>query len=131
MCQPFEAANNLKGQTMLRVKMQESLDVLTFRLEGRLTGEQAEHVRTLVTRCDPEMQLVFDVTEIMFIDAVGEEVLSLAKRLGAKFIAETSYSLDVCERLCLPLAPNKRVFGRQTGMVLMKVTDLVPDNESS
>ena len=120
---------------MLRVKMQESVDVLTFKLEGRLTGEQAEHVRTLVTRCDPEMQLVFDVTEVMFIDAVGEEVLSLVKRLGAQFIAETSYALDVCERLCLPLlcsdAQNKRVFGSQAGMVLIKRTDLVPDNESS
>ena len=131
MSQPFEAANNLKGPTMLRVKMQESPDVLTFRLEGRFTGEEAEHVRTLVTRCDPEMQLVFDVTEVMFIDDVGEDVLSLVKRLGAKFIAETSYSLDVCERLCLPLAPNKRAFGGQTGMVLMKGTDLAGDNETS
>ena len=104
---------------MLRVKMQESVDALTFTLEGRLTGEGAEHVRTLVTRCDPEMQLVFDLTEVMFIDAIGEEVLSLVKRLGAKFIVETSYALDVCERLCLPMvrteAPNKRVFGGSNG----------------
>ena len=131
MSQLFEAANNLKGSTMLRVKMQELLDVLTFRLEGRFTGEQAEHVRTLVTRCDPEMQLVFDLTEVMFIDAVGEDVLSFLKRLGAKFIAETSYALDVCERLCLPLAPNKRVFDDQTGIVLMKGTDLAGGNDSS
>ena len=120
---------------MLRVKMQELLDVLTFRLEGRFTGAEAEHVRTLVTRCESEMQLVFDLTEVMFIDAVGEEVLSLFKRLGAKFIAETSYSLDVCERLCLPLvrtdAPNKHVFGAQTGMVLMKGTDFAGGNDGS
>jgi hypothetical protein len=88
---------------MLRVKMQESVDVLTFRLEGRLTGEGAEHVRTLATRCDPEMRLVVDLTEVMFIDGVGEDVLSLLKRLGSEFIAETAYSLDVCERLDLPL----------------------------
>ena len=88
---------------MLRVKMQEAVDVLTFRLEGRLTGEGAEHVRTLVTRSDPEMLLVVDLTEVMFIDGVGEDVLSLLKRLGAEFIAETSYSLHVCERLGLPL----------------------------
>ena len=88
---------------MLRVKMKESVDVLTFRLEGRLTGEGAEHVRTLVTRCDPEMRLVVDLTEVMFIDGIGEEVLSLLKRLGSEFVAETSYSLDVCERLDLPL----------------------------
>jgi hypothetical protein len=104
---------------MLRVKMEESLDVLTFRLEGRFTGEEAELARTFVTRCDPEMPLVVDLTEVMFIDGVGEEVLSLLKRLGAKFIAETSYSLDVCERLCLPLvrtdAPKKPVFGGSNG----------------
>jgi hypothetical protein len=88
---------------MIRVRMQESVDVLTFRLEGRLTGEGAEHVRTLVTRSDPEMRLVVDMTEVLFIDAIGEEVLALLKRLGAKFIAETSYSLHVCDRLGLPL----------------------------
>jgi hypothetical protein len=88
---------------MLRVEMQESLDALTFRLEGRLTREGAEHMRTLVTRCNTELRLVVDLTEILFIDRVGEEVLSLFKRLGAEFIAETSYSLDVCERLQLPL----------------------------
>ena len=88
---------------MLRVKMQESLDVLTFALEGRLTGEGAEHLRSLVTRCDPDMRLVVDMTEVMFIDGIGEDVLSLLKRLGSEFIAETSYSLNVCERLGLPL----------------------------
>ena len=49
------------------------------------------------------MLLIVDLTEVMFIDGVGEDVLSLLKRLGAEFIAETSYSLHVCERLGLPL----------------------------
>ena len=88
---------------MLRVKMHELLDVLTFRLEGRLTGEGAENVRMLVARCHPEMRLVVDLTEVMFIDAIGDDVLSLFKRLRAEFIAETSYALHVCERLGLPL----------------------------
>jgi hypothetical protein len=100
---------------MVRVKMQEAVDVLTLRLEGRLTGEGAEHVRTLVTRCDPEMLLVVDLTEVMFIDGIGEEVLSLLKRLGAEFIAETSYSLDVCERLGLPLVRTNRSNTRPLG----------------
>lgn len=93
---------------MLRVKMLESLGALTFRLEGRLTGEGAEHLRMLVTRSDPEMRLVVDLTEVMFIDGVGEDVLSLLKRLGAEFIAETSYSLHVCERLGLALVRTDR-----------------------
>jgi anti-anti-sigma regulatory factor len=92
-----------KGPTMLRVETQESVDALTFRLEGRFTGEGAEQVRALVTRCNNEMRLVIDLTEVLFIDALGERVLSFLKRLGAQFVAETSYSRDVCERLHLPL----------------------------
>jgi hypothetical protein len=87
---------------MLRVQTQELDSALTCRLEGRFTGEGAEEVRTLVTRCDSKLELVVDLTDVLFIDAIGEEVLLFAKRLGAQFVAETSYSRDVCERLQLP-----------------------------
>ncbi len=88
---------------MLRVQKQELDGALICRLEGRFTGKGAEEVRTLVTRCDSKVELVVDLTEVMFIDAIGEEVLLFVKRLGAQFVAETSYSRDVCERLELPL----------------------------
>jgi hypothetical protein len=90
---------------MLRVQMQQSSDEIIARLEGRFTREGAEHVRALVARCNNNgAKLVFDLTELLFVDSVGEEVLLFLKRLGAEFIAETSYALDVCERLDLPLA---------------------------
>ena len=60
----------------------------------------------------------------MFIDAIGEEVLLFVKRLGAQFVAETSYSRDVCERLQLPLVGTQnltcmyRVIRTETGIVL-------------
>jgi hypothetical protein len=44
----------------------------------------------------------------MFIDAIGEEVLLFVKRLGAQFVAETSYSRDVCERLQLPFIGKRK-----------------------
>jgi hypothetical protein len=88
---------------MLRVQKQELDDALICRLEGRFTGKGAEEVRTLVTRCDSKLQLVVDLTDLMFIDAIGEDVLLFVKRLGAQFVAETSYSRDICERLQLPL----------------------------
>ena len=88
---------------MLRVQTQELDGALICRLEGRFTGEGAEEVRRLVTRCDCNLELVVDLTDVMFIDAIGEEVLLFVKRLGAQFVAETSYSRDVCERLQLPL----------------------------
>jgi hypothetical protein len=93
---------------MLRVETQELDGALVCRLEGRFTGEGAENVRLLVTRCDGDLGLVVDLTDVMFIDAVGEGVLSLVKKMGGKFVAETAYSLDVCERLQLPLVRNHK-----------------------
>lgn len=92
---------------MLRVLTRHTVDILTFKLEGRLSGERAEQVRTLVIRSNAEMKLIVDITELMFVDALGEEVLSFLKRLGAQFLAETAYSLDVCERLHLPVVPKQ------------------------
>ena len=89
---------------MLRVETQELDGALICRLEGRFTGEGAEHIRMLVTQCRTDIRLVVDLTEVMYIDAIGEEVLLLLRRLGAQFVAETSYSRDVCERLHLPQA---------------------------
>lgn len=89
---------------MLRVETQQLDGALICRLEGRFTGEGAEEVRRLVTHCDSELEFVVDLTDVMFIDAIGEEVLLFVKRLGAQFVAETSYSRDVCERLELPFS---------------------------
>lgn len=88
---------------MLRVETQELDGALICRLEGRFTGEGAEEVRRLVTRCDSKLELVVDLTDVMFIDAIGEEVLLFVKRLGAQFVAETSYSRDVANGLTFRL----------------------------
>lgn len=93
---------------MLRVEMEEVDGALIYRLEGRFIGEGAEQIRTLVIRRESKAQLVVDLTEILFIDAVGEEVLLLVRKLGAQFIAETAYSRDICERLNLPLLRKQK-----------------------
>jgi anti-anti-sigma factor len=89
---------------MLRAEMQDGENALTVRLEGRFAGKGAEEVRMLMTRCNSEKELVVDLTDVTFIDSVGEAVLSFLSRLGAKFVALDAYMLDVCERLHLPLA---------------------------
>lgn len=106
---------NKKGPAMLRVEMRDSECDLIIRLEGRLTGDGAEHVRTLVTHCHAEMRLVVDLTEVTFIDAVGEKVLSFLKRFGAEFVADTAYTLDFCERLHLPQACDHVSNGQVSG----------------
>ena len=89
---------------MLRVDIHDFANTLSLKLEGRFTADAAENTRTLVTRCRAGMQLVVDVTEVTFIDSVGEDVLSFFGRFGAEFVAQTSYTLDICERLHLHLA---------------------------
>ena len=89
---------------MLRAELRDSAETLSVKLEGRFTGSDAEHIRDLITRSTIVAKLVVDLAEIVFIDTLGEQVLSLLGRLGAEFVAPTSYALDVCERLHLPLA---------------------------
>jgi len=91
---------------MLRVEICDSAEALILRLEGRFTGDDAEQTRTLTTRFVARERLLVDLTEVEFIDAAGEEVLSFLGQFGAEFIAPNSYLLDVCERLNLRVAPN-------------------------
>jgi len=100
---------------MLRVETQKSDGALICKLQGRFTAEGAEDVRLLVARCNSQLDLVVDLTDLMFIDTVGEDVLCFVKKLGAQFIAETSYARDVCERLQLPLCTQMSSNGRENG----------------
>src|SRR5215469_12146600 len=92
---------------MLRVDIVGSANTLNLRLEGRFTGEDAEQIRMLTTRCRNGTRLLVDLTDVEFVDAVGEDVLSFFGRFGAEFVAPTSYTLDVCERLNLPVVPAR------------------------
>ena len=89
---------------MLRVEMHDSANTVRLKFEDRFTGDDAQNTCTLITRCFDGMTLLVDITDVTFIDSAGEEVLSFFGRFGAEFIAETSYALDVCERLHLCLA---------------------------
>jgi len=92
---------------MLRVEIQGSPDTLILKLEGRFTGVDAEHTRSLVAHSPAGVKLAVDLTEVTFIDSVGEEVLSFFGRFGAEFVAQTSYTLDTCERLHLRVARSE------------------------
>lgn len=90
---------------MLRVDIRDSANVLSLKLEGRFTSTDAENTRTLMARCHDGVSLIVDLTEVTFIDSVGEEVLSFFGVFGAEFVAQTSYTLDICERLHLRVGP--------------------------
>jgi hypothetical protein len=93
---------------MLRIEFHDAANTVTMRLEGRFVGPFAKDARELVTRCKIPPRLVVNLSEVTFVDAVGEEVLSWLGRIGGEFVAENCYPLHVCERLHLPMA-RKRV----------------------
>ncbi len=86
---------------MLRVDFHDASSTVIMRIEGRFVGAYAEDTQNLVKRNLP-LKIVVDVTEVTFVDQVGEEVLSWFARVGAKFLADSSYSRDICGRLHLP-----------------------------
>jgi hypothetical protein len=89
---------------MLRVEFQDVGETVTMRLEGRFVGAFAQDTRDLVTRCKIPLRMVVNLSEVTFVDAVGEEVLSWLARVGGEFVAESCYPLHICERLHLPMA---------------------------
>lgn len=92
---------------MLRVECQDVGNTVTMRLEGRFVEAFAMDARELVTRCKIPLRLVVNLSEVTFVDAVGEEVLSWLARIGGEFVAENCYPLHVCERLHLPMARKR------------------------
>jgi hypothetical protein len=88
---------------MLRMEFFELPDCMKMRMEGRFVRDFAEHARTLIGDSKLPSKLIVDLSEVSFVDAVGEEVLLWFKEIGLKFIAESAYSRDVCGRLQLPI----------------------------
>jgi len=92
---------------MLRMQFYELPDGIKMQLEGRFVREFAEHARTLIRRSVVPSNLVVDLSEVSFVDAVGEEVLLWFKGIGVKFAAESAYSRHVCECLQLPIVSDR------------------------
>ncbi len=89
---------------MVRITFDERPMGVTMRIMGRLAGHFAEETKQLVLRRKFPADLVVDLSDVTFADGYGEEALTWLGRLGAKFIAESSYSSDLCERLHLRLS---------------------------
>ena len=72
-------------------------------MEGQFVLDFAEHARMLIGDSTLPSKVIVDLSEVDYVDAVGEKVLLWFKEIGATFTAESPYSQDVCERLQLPI----------------------------
>ncbi len=88
---------------MLRVELHDASNTTWLRVEGRFVGAFAEETRAMVLRCRLPGTPVVDLSEMTFADAGGEDVLVWLSRIGALFVANSCYTLDVCQRLHLPM----------------------------
>src|SRR5258708_15437726 len=79
--------------SMLRVEYHDVGNTVTMRLEGRFVGPFAKDARELVTRCKNPLRLVVNLSEVTFVDVVGEEGLVWLARAAAEFIADNYYPL--------------------------------------
>jgi hypothetical protein len=73
----------------------------TLKMEGRLVGDWAEQARCLVTNDVVPKGLIVDLTEVSYVDSVGEQLLKWLGSVGAAFVAGNVYTVGVCERLRL------------------------------
>jgi len=98
---------------MLRIEFYETPHGITVRLQGRFVKEFAEHACMLIGKSSEPSQFVVDLSDVTFVDAVGERVLIWFKEMGIGFTADSAYCLDICERLNLPLAATRSQANRR------------------
>ena len=92
---------------MFRAEIQWLASGPTLKLEGKLVADWAEQARCLVTKDVLPKDLIVDLTEVSYVDAVGEQLLKWLASIGAVFIAGSVYAIAVCDRLRLP--PTQRI----------------------
>ncbi|HVO59566.1 MAG TPA: hypothetical protein VMT53_01455 [Terriglobales bacterium] len=89
--------------TMFRAQLTQLANGPTLKMEGSLVGDWAQEAKSLVTARPVPKGLIVDLTDVSYIDSVGEHLLAWLASIGACFKAKAVYAASVCERLQLPL----------------------------
>jgi hypothetical protein len=95
---------------MFRAEIQWLASGPTLKLEGKLVADWAEQARCLVTKDVLPKGLIVDLTELSYIDSVGEQLLKWLASVGAVFVAGSVYAFAICDRL--RLSPMQRIAER-------------------
>jgi len=94
---------------MFRAQISQLANGPTLKMEGSLVGQWAEEAKSLVTNGPVPRGLVVDLTDVSYVDSVGEKVLTWFASVGASFMAKAVYAASVCERLQLPAHRKARI----------------------
>ena len=94
---------------MLRITLPPANSSEAFILEGRLTGLWAQELLRVARGASQGNGDIFDLQEVFFVDSAGEDALRLLGGRGAKFITESAYGKDLCNRLKLRRVVNPEV----------------------
>jgi hypothetical protein len=92
-----------RGRKMFRAEIHHFANGPVVKMEGRLVGDWAEQALSLVARGPVPKGLIIDLTEVTYVDSIGEQVLNWFSSIGAVFVAQNIYAAAVCERLNLHL----------------------------
>jgi len=96
---------------MFRAEIQWLASGPTLKFEGRLVADWAEQARSLVTKDILPKGLIVDLTEVSYVDSVGEQLLKWLASVGAVFIASSVYAFAICD--WLRLSPMQRIAERR------------------
>jgi len=106
-----EHPRSMQGSTMIRAEFIQRNEGRGLKLEGRLVGAWAVQVKSLLSRHFVSCGFLVDVSEVTYVDPIGEQLLTWLRDLHAKFVAETCYARDVCEKLQLDLQGKETLTG--------------------
>jgi hypothetical protein len=85
----------------------------TLKMEGTLVRDWAEEARVLVTKEVVPQGLIVDLSDLSYVDSMGEQLLKWLASVGAEFVAGNVYAACICERLGLPRLGNRPTRRRQ------------------
>ena len=99
---------------MFRAQIIQLANGPTLKMEGNLVGQWAEEAKSLVTNGPVPKGLIVDLTDVSFVDSVGENVLTWFASVGASVMAKAVYSGSLCEQLQLPVHRKAPVSRKQS-----------------
>ena len=89
---------------MFRIGVEEHGDTAVVRVEGKLEGGEAFDALSKSILGVPPNHIVVDLSGVTYVDAKGEDTLTLLNRMGVSFMATNCYTLDICSRCSLTMA---------------------------